>query len=187
MERAGAELIARGLAVETAGALRPAHDLIREAAAVDVPETARLRLHRCLAEWLEKTAGDDLTLLLEALQHRRAGNLPTLALAARAARQSRSRFLGEDGLAQLEESADAAGLENEAALTLHEQVASLAADLASHERAFRRWLLVADRRTDPRQRSIDLLAASKAAFELGREREANDLLDRASGPRVAMR
>lgn len=179
LERAGTELIARGLALEAGGSLRPAHELIREAAAAQLPEEARLRLHRRLAEWLETAAGDDLPLLLEALQHHRAGDLPTLALATRVARSPRRRLLGEEGLAQLEEIADDAELENEDALTLHEEVASLAADLASHERALQRWLLVAERRTDPVRRSVDLLAASKAAFEIGRGREANELLERA--------
>ena len=62
---------------------------------------------------------------------------------------------------------------------LQEEVASLATELASHERALQRWLRVAERRTDPVRRGADLLAASKAAFELGLAREANELLERA--------
>jgi DNA-binding CsgD family transcriptional regulator len=178
VERAAAELVARGLVLQ-AGALHLVHDLIRDAAAAALPDTARLRLHRRIAEWLQTTAGDDLPLLLEALEHHRAAGLPALELASRVARSPRRRFLGEAGLIQLEAIADDADLSNKDALTLHQEVASLAADLANHERALQRWLRVAERRADPLRRAVDLVAASHAAFELGRAQEANELLERA--------
>ena len=177
-ERAAEELTARGLVVR-AGALQLAHDLIGEAVAAGLSQTAWLRLHRRLAEWLETAAEDHLQLLLEALEHQAAAGLPTLALASRVARSPRRRFIGEEGLRQLEAIADDTALDDEQALTLTEDVAALAAELADHECALRLGLRIAERRTDPLRRSDDLLAAAKAAFELGHAREANQLLERA--------
>jgi class 3 adenylate cyclase len=179
LEGAGAELIARALAVEDVGTLRLAHDLIREAVVGGLPEETRVRLHHRLAHWLETAPGDDLPLLLQALQHRRAAGLPTIELATRVARSARRRLLGEDGLSQLEEIADDVDLSNADVLALHEALASLASELASDERALARWRLVAELSVDAVQRATALLGASKAAFELRRREDASDLLDRA--------
>lgn len=171
-------LAGAGLTVSAGGALRPAHDLIREAALTTLPTETRVRLHRRLAEWLEGQGGDDLQLLLEAIHHRHAGGLPSLAPALRVARSPRRRLLGETGLRQLEEIADDAGI-TPSTLALHEAVASLAAELAEDRRALDRWLLVSDALPNPMARARALLAASEAAVELEDEHEARALLARA--------
>jgi DNA-binding CsgD family transcriptional regulator len=185
LEQAASELVARGLAVESSGTLRPVHDLMREAALATLPNETALRLHRTIAEWLEGEAGDDLQLLFQALGHQRAAGQPTLALATRVARSPRRRLLGEEGLAQLAQIADTATPVNEEVIALHREVAALAAELASYEQALARWSLVADRTEDPVERGEALFAASRVALALGQEHEAEQLLDRAQAAAVA--
>ena len=179
LNRATADLVTRGVAVEAAGALRLSHDLIRAAATNDLPEETKRRVHRRLAEWLEAQAGDDLQLLRQALEHRRAAGLPVLELATRVAGSPRRRLLGTEGLEQLEALADEAGWSADDAIVLHEHVAALAADLGSQESALVRWSRLAERVEEPGRAGAALLAASRAAYELGRAAAAQDLLDRA--------
>lgn len=178
-ESAARELVSAGIALEAAGVLRLAHDLIRDAAAQTLPAETSLRLHRRLAEWLEAQAGTDLQLLLEALQHRRASGQPTLALATRIVNSPRRSLLGEQGLAQLEGVADEVGLAAPEALAFQQAVASLAAELSEHERALHRWTLLGDALTDPLERATALVGAAQAALDLGLEDEARRSLDRA--------
>lgn len=172
------ELLDRGLVVQAGGAARLAHDLIREAAVGELPDEARRRLHHRLAERLELDGESDLRLLGQALEHRSAAGLPTLDLALRLARSPQRKLLGPDGLRLLAGIADQADPFDSDALVLQEEVASLAADLAEHEKALARWSLVADRTEAPLRRASALLAASKAAYSLARVEEARELLAR---------
>lgn len=176
VERATAELVDRGVVLDSRTSLRLSHDLIREAAASELPEQTRRQLHRRLAEWLEGQAGDDVRLLREALEHRRAGGLPTLELATRLACSSRRTLLGDDGLDLLARIADEA---EDDVLDLHAEVAMLASELGHHEEARERWSLIADRRPDALGRAEALLEASKAVYQLGRADEATDYIERA--------
>jgi DNA-binding CsgD family transcriptional regulator len=176
IDAALAELSSRGIAVETGGAVRPIHDLIREAALTDLSEEARQSLHRRLAERLEIDAGDDFRPLREALEHRRAAGMPTLDLARRLGSSPRRTLLGADGLRLLAGIADESDPLDDDALGLHEEVAALATELAEHEEALTRWSLVADRADTPPRRASALLAASRAAFGLQRVSEARRLL-----------
>ena len=178
LEAAMRELLERGLVIDAGGAARLAHDLIREAAAAQLPDDVRGRLHRRLAELLEIDAGWDLRRLGQALEHRRGAGLPTLDLALRLARSPQRKLLGADGLRLLAGIADEADPFGANALALQEEVASLAGDLAEHEEAQARWTLVADRAEAPLQRASALLAASKAAYALARVADARDLLAR---------
>jgi hypothetical protein len=54
------DLADRGLVTLSGATLRIAHDLIRERAAAQLPESDRARHHRSLAEWLQRDAGDDI-------------------------------------------------------------------------------------------------------------------------------
>jgi DNA-binding CsgD family transcriptional regulator len=176
LEGALRELRDRGLVIEAGGAARLAHDLIREAAVAELPDVVRRRLHHDLAARLELDAGSDLRLLGQALEHRRAAGLPTLELALRLARSPQRKLLGPEGLRLLAGIADEADPFGADALVLHEEVASLASDLAEHEEAQARLTLVADRAEAPLQRASALLAASKAAYALARVEDARDLL-----------
>jgi DNA-binding CsgD family transcriptional regulator len=183
LERAAPELVARGTVTESDVGLQLAHDLIREAALARLPEEAQRRLHGQLADWLEEEGGDDLRLLLQALEHRRLAAQSALPLARRVLRSPRRRLIGESGLAQLEAIADQEDIVGEDALALEHDIASLASDLASNERALVRWSSLAER-TDSLERAAALLAAAKAATELVRPQKALDLLDRAEADRT---
>jgi DNA-binding CsgD family transcriptional regulator len=172
------ELVGRGIAIESGGAGHVAHDLIREAALANLPEDSRQGIHRRLAEHLEVGAGDDLRLLRAALEHRRAAGMPALRLARRLAGSPRRTLLGPGGLRLLASIADEADLLDADALALHEEVASLASELAEDQEALTRWLLVAERSEMPLARASALLAASRAAYSLARVAEARELLER---------
>ena len=183
VERGAMELVTHGVAVEIAGGVRLAHDLIRAAALADLPIESRRRIHRRLAEWLESEAGSDLQALRQALEHRRAAGLPTLELALRVARSSHRRLLGRGGILQLAEIADDG--EAEQALELQEAVAELAAETAEHVLALQRFKIVAEQESDPCGRARALLRASQAAMELSRAEEARALLEAARHENVA--
>jgi DNA-binding CsgD family transcriptional regulator len=178
LEAALRELVDRGIVVEVGGTARLAHDLIREAADSELPDEVRRRIHQHLAERLELEPGSDLGLLRQALEHRRAAGLPTLELALRLARAPQRKLLGTDGLRLLAGIADESDPFRADALALQPEVASLATELAEHEDALARWLLVADRADAPSHRASALLAASKEAFGLDRLEEARELLVR---------
>jgi DNA-binding NarL/FixJ family response regulator len=165
-QQAARELIGRGVAVESAGALRLAHDLMRAAAAREIPDEQRARIHVRVGEWLVQTAGDDVRRLREALGHRHAIGLESLDLANRLVRAPQRTLLGEDGLALLVTIADEADPFDEAALDLNEEIAALASALGRHDVALERNLWLADRRSDPPGRARALLEAAKSAFAL---------------------
>lgn len=176
VEDAVKELVRRGLMSESAGTLRLGHDLIREGALADLPRDLRQDLHRRFAERIELNAGDDLQLLREALEHRRAAELPAVDLALRLANSPRRTLLGLDGFRLLCDIADETVPPDPDSLSLKEEVAALASELAEHEEAISRWSIVAERADEPLWRATALLAASKAAFALGRAGEAREYL-----------
>jgi DNA-binding CsgD family transcriptional regulator len=177
-EQAARELIGRGIAVESAGTLRLAHDLIRAAATRELPPDRRRDIHRRLGEWLAETAGTSVRRLGEAVRHRHAAGVPSLDLATRLVQSPQRRLLGPDGLRLLAAIADEADPLDPEALALHTGVASLATELAEHEEARERWLLVAERAESPVRQASALLEASRAAYGLARAPEARELLVR---------
>jgi DNA-binding NarL/FixJ family response regulator len=181
LEAAVGELLDRGLVVDAGGAVRLAHDLIREAAISELPDEVCRGLHRRLAERLENDAGSEVRLLGQALEHRRAAGLPTLELALRLARSPQRKLLGPEGLRLLASIADEADPFGASGLQLQEEVASLAADLAEYDQALVRWSVVAERVEAPLRRASALLAASKAAYALARADEARELLAQSRG------
>jgi DNA-binding CsgD family transcriptional regulator len=178
-EQAARELEARGISVESNGALRLAHDLIRAAAAREIPDEHRVRIHRRVSDWLVESAGDDMRRLREALGHRHAGGLPSLEFANRLVRSAQRTLLGEDGLDLLVTIADEADAFDETALSMNEEIAALAAALGKHDVALERSLLLAERRPDPLRRARALVEAARSAFALDDRDRARAYLDRA--------
>jgi DNA-binding CsgD family transcriptional regulator/tetratricopeptide (TPR) repeat protein len=176
VEHATSELVNRGVAIRPPGAIRLAHDLLREAALKDVPDDQQRALHGRIAQWLEAAADNDLQRLRAALEHRRAAKLPALDLSARLARSPQRTLLGLEGLRMLAAIADEGDPFDAGVLALHEHVASLATELAEHEEALARWSVVAERAENDMRRASALLAASRAAYELGRIPEAREAL-----------
>ena len=176
---AARELVARGVAVESGGAVRLAHDLIRAAAARELPAERRVDVHRRVAEWLAGIAGTDVGRLREALAHRHAAGLPCLDLAVRLVRSPQRTLLGDEGLDLLMTIADESQPGDETVLALNEEIAALASALARHEVALERRLLLAERSPDPRLRARALLEAARSAFALNDRDGAQTYLGRA--------
>jgi DNA-binding CsgD family transcriptional regulator len=179
LDQAARELVVRGLAVEEYGALRLAHDLIREAAAATIPASTRQLLHRRLAALLERAAGDDLQLLSEALDHRAEAGLAKADLAARLLGSPQRRLIGVDGLRHLASIADALPTGSADQLTLDAEIGKLASVLGDQDLAARHWLRVAERDPTPPGRQRAASEAALAAFRNGRPADAHARLDRA--------
>jgi DNA-binding CsgD family transcriptional regulator len=179
IEQAARELVVRGVAVESGAVLWLAHDLIRAAAAREIPDEQRIDIHRRVGDWLTSIAGDDIRRLREALGHRHAAGLASLDLANRLVRSPQRTLLGEDGLALLVAIADEADPSDETVLSLNDELATLAAALGRHDVALERRLILAERLKDPLQRARALLEAAKSAFALNDSEAAQAHLDRA--------
>jgi len=179
LDQAARELAVRGLAVEEYGVLRLAHDLIREAAAGTIPAPRRQLLHRRLAELLERSAGVDLQLLAEALDHRVEAGLAAADLAARLLGSPQRRLIGVDGLRRLASIADALPPGSTDQLSLDAEIGKLASVLGDQDLALLHWLRVADRDPTPQGRQRAASEAALAAFRLGRPADAHAHLDRA--------
>ena len=180
-----AEVVDRGLAVDLPGGIALSHDLIRSAVSDRLPAVAQLALHRRLAGLLEAGAGDDVQMLRVALEHRRAGRLPTFDLALRLARSPRRRWLGTDGLRELAEIAREADPVHDAKETLQEAVAELASELRDHPFALESWVALADATIDGRRRQLALLGAAREAYHLDRRAEARSYIARCRAERGA--
>ena len=168
----------RGLAVSFGASARPSHDLVREAAVAELEVESLQRLHQALADRFERVAADDVALLREALEHRRAAGLPSVELAARIARSPRRRLIGSRGIELLAEIADEADPFDPQALGLRESVAVVAGELGDNARALDQWTIVAERVESRRRSAEALLSASRAAYALEHRGEARALLDR---------
>jgi DNA-binding NarL/FixJ family response regulator len=177
--QAARELVVRGVAVESAAVLRLAHDLIRAAAAREIPDEHRIDIHRRVGDWLTSIAGDDIRRLREALAHRHAAGLASLDLANRLVRSPQRTLLGEDGLALLVTIADETNPSDADVLCLNDELAALAAALGRHDVALERRLVLAERLHDPLDRARALLEAAKSAFALNDSKAAQTYLDRA--------
>ena len=176
---AASGLAARGLVVERDAGLQVVHDLLREAAVGRLRPEARRELHRSLSERLERTAGDDVAQLREALDHRRLGGLAARDLAERLLRSSRRRWLGRDGLRDLAKIVDDDEVGTPAWAELAVDVASLAVELNDHAFALERWGDLADRSVAASMEATASLGAAKAAFELERGAVARAWIERA--------
>ena len=177
-EEAAAVLVGRDLAVSAPGGVSFSHDLIRDAALSSLPASTQARLHRRLAALLEEDAAGDVQALRAALEHRRAGGLPTIDLALRLATSPRRRWLGAAGLRELATIAGETDLADPQTEELREAVASLAAEVSDHQLAYELWTQLADATGDDPRRCRALLAAATAAYALDRRAEARACIAR---------
>jgi DNA-binding CsgD family transcriptional regulator len=172
LRHAARELVARGLAVQAGSRLGTAHDLIREAAAPDVPSSTRRTLRARFAGVIEDGAGDDLQLLLEALAHRAAAGLPTTELALRLVGAPQRRLVGSAGLSVLSAIANRMQPGSLDQLRLDAALGELAATLGEQELALERWGLVSEHSPDPLQRQQAEIASARSAYALRRSGDA---------------
>lgn len=173
---AAEELVNRGIALRTGLAVRSAHDLVREAASKEMPSSLRRRNHEAMALWLEAEAGDDLQLLLEALDHRRSAGLPCLDVALRVVSSRRRRLLTGDDLRKLIDVADEEEAAGREPTPLLWEIASVAIEIADPALALERWADLMSRVGSPNQKARAALSASQAAMRLGDWGQADDFL-----------
>lgn len=174
--QAARELVGRGVAVETGGALAVGHDLLRLAALEQVPSSERLELHRRVGRWLARSDETDVGRLREALGHLQAAGLPRLDLALRLVGSRQRRVVAEE-LELLVGIADDAEPTDARVAALNEAIASVASSLARHDIALERALVLAEAGDDEHARARALLRASRAAFALGDKAAAGRYLD----------
>ena len=161
VERTVEELAARGLGSHVVGGIQPSHDLVREAVLVQLSEAERRRLHLRLATWLEGHAGERISLLREALDHRVAAGERPVELASRLVSSPRRRLLGVAGLASIAAVANATLPTDEAGQALHGALASLAFELGEYALALQSWAVLGEELEDPRGRGSALLWAAR--------------------------
>jgi DNA-binding CsgD family transcriptional regulator len=176
--RAIDRLAESGVVAQATGVVRFSHDLMRAAAAVDVP-TVRMRdIHARWAALLESSADDDdVAILRAALEHRVAAGIDPGALALRVARSPRRRWLGEDGLASLATVAQAGAGVDPLRLELRQAIAMLAAEIGAHAVALEHWSRLADDHPDPVARTDAMIGAGRAAAELRRADETRSWIE----------
>jgi DNA-binding NarL/FixJ family response regulator len=166
---AAAGLVNQALAILESGSLRIAHDLLREAAERQLPEDERRQLHARLAAWLERIAGDELVLLLRALEHRHAAGIDARPLALRIARLPQRRLLGKPGLDALD--GVAGNMLGTDSIALQFELASLASELGEWSSALERWAHLTERLPTAAERARASLRAAEAAVRLARPDE----------------
>ncbi len=174
-----ANLIRAGLAVALPDGVRTAHDLIRVAAMKEIPAAHMAQLHGRLAKRLEGEAYENPLLLLEALDHRQAGNFPADAVALRLARSPQRRLLGREGLSRIMRLIERADPRTSITSELHAELATLAVELGEHRTALELWAILVDRLSEPTARAEAALGAARAGYELERRDETWAFLGRA--------
>ena len=144
-----------------------------------LPVSARRRLHARVAEGIEATAGDDVKLLREALEHRIAAGQPTAELAVRLVSSPGRRLLNGEDLRLIASISD--GLEPGAAarIEIDRGLGELGAMIGEVELALERWTRVSEQAADARDRRHAETEAAQAAYRFGRRAEAHEHLDRA--------
>ena len=165
LEPATRELVATGLGLDEHGSLRLAHDLIREAVWDLVPAQTRRTVHVQLAMQLERDGGDDLQLLLEALNHRAEAGLPTVALALRLVSSPARGLLEGEGLARIARIADGLPDGSPEQRDLDRELGRLAAEVGDQELGVRHWSRVAASEPDAGRRQQAALRAAQVGYD----------------------
>jgi DNA-binding CsgD family transcriptional regulator len=176
--QAADQLSATGLVVYEGAALRPAHDLVRAAAELQISAPERTHAHERIAVWLESDQSADPSRLLMAIEHRRKAGVPIRDAAAWILRSERRQALGPDGTRRLLNAIDGEML-HPLDLGLLEAAAELAVEVGLHTVALERWRTLGELLTTPAGRARALLAASEAAQALERGDEAKQFIARA--------
>jgi DNA-binding CsgD family transcriptional regulator len=171
------ELVGTGLVARRGGTVQLTHDLVRTAVDSQLSGTGRIR--ELIASWLENRAGDDVTRLLAAAQHRSAIGLPTVQSLERVLTSPTRRMVGLDGLQVIVDLVDEVPVDDPSSVDLDRGTASLAAELGQHSVANERWVRVARRLADPAERARAWLGASEAAQHLEDHDAARRHLDEA--------
>ncbi len=173
------ELVNRDVVSSYAGAYRTAHDLVREAALMQLPSEHARHLHRRFADVLRRRSDGDLQILMEALEHGSAGGTASMRLALDIASSPQRRVLGQSGLDRLAAIAESPSADGVERLALDAELAALADEVGDHESALRRLARLSESLPTRAARASAALRAARHALELGRSSETAALLARA--------
>ncbi len=174
---AAAQLVRRGLAVDSGGVIGLAHDLIRAVATGLIPDATRRRLHARIARTLEEQSAGEVPAMLSALEHRTAAGRFDADLAVRILTSPQRRLIGSDGVGRI--ATLARGIDDPAAgIRVDEAAATLAAELGDPALALELWSAVATTTPDRPVMALAESGAATAAYHLGRGEEARDHIDR---------
>jgi DNA-binding CsgD family transcriptional regulator len=185
VRHASGELVARGLGVEVSGTIRLAHDLIREAVTASLPVSARRRLHKRLADWIEGAAGEDVKLLREALDQRLAAGQPTATLAWRVVSSPGRRLLNADDLRLVASISDALAPGTAERVRLDRAIAELGGVIGEVDLALERWARVSEQTDEISDRRHAETEAAWTAYRGSRRAAAHEHLDRARAQQAA--
>ena len=173
---AAGELGLRGLAIESEGVTRLAHDLIRDVVTAQTTPATRRRVHARIADALEREAGTDAPGLLAVLEHRSAAGTFDVDLALRILASPQRRLIGSEGVRRITESARE--LQDGAIrVRVDHAAATLAEELGDQELALDRWSIVARAADDPSLAARAEFGAARAAYNLGRRDDARRWLE----------
>jgi DNA-binding CsgD family transcriptional regulator len=167
----------RGLAVAGSGAIRLAHDLIRDGVVTLTDATTRRRLHAHIATVLERDAGGDAPRLLAVLEHRAAAGSFDPDLALRILASPQRRLIGSDGVRRIAESGRELD-DNAMRVSVDEAAAALADELGDQALALDLWARVAGGTTDEAIAARAEFGAARSAYHLGRRDDARHWLRR---------
>jgi DNA-binding CsgD family transcriptional regulator len=173
------ELVSRGLGAEVSGAIRLAHDLIREAAAASLPPAARRRLHIRVADWIQANAGDDVKLLREALDHRVEAGQSGAELASRLLSSPGRRLLNRDDLRLLASISDQLRPGTAERTKMDRVLGELAGAIGEVDLALERWTRVGEGSADASERRHAETEAAMTAYRFGRRDDAHRHIARA--------
>ena len=179
VRHASRELLSRGLGVEVGGTIRPAHDLIREAAAASLPVSARRRLHRRFADWIEGHAGDDVMLLREALDHRVAAGQPQVELALRLISSPGRRLLNGDDLHLLASISDGLAAGAGERTRIDRALGELAGVIGDADLSLERWTRVSEESADVSEKRHAETEAALTAYRFARLADTREHMNRA--------
>jgi DNA-binding CsgD family transcriptional regulator len=174
---ASTELAGNGLALDEAGAMRLAHDLIRDVVVRSIPDAARRELHGRIATALERDAASDAPGLLQVLEHRAAAGTFDVDLALRILASPQRRLIGSDGVRRIIESARELD-DNAIRIRVDQAAATLAEELGDQALAIDRWSTLARATSYPSLAARAEFGAALAAYHLGRRDEARRWLER---------
>ena len=181
-----APLSRRGLVISIGHTVSLVHDIVREAVCAAMPESVVRGLHGRIADFLEKSAGDDIQILRRALAHRQAGGATGADLALRILRADRSGLLSLGDLTEIAEIANSESTagDRDIAQDLRAHVAGVASQLKLPGLAADIWTAVMVGASTADERARAALMAAIAALECGDRSRANVLFAECQLPTV---
>ena len=167
----------QGLAISSGGAIRLAHDLIRDSVVALTEPAMGRALHGQIANVLERDAGEDAPRLLAVLEHRAAAGSFDPDLALRILGSTQRRLIGSDGVRRIADSVREVD-DNAMRVRVDAAAAGLADELGDQALALDLWSTVAGATTDDAIAARAEFGAASSAYHLGLRDDARHWLRR---------